>query len=432
MKKKILIHNGSIRHETEWLTPGTLIIQDGRIQSIRPGNALPEEISQAEVVLDARGMAVMPGLVNGHTHFSQTFMRGLAGGRPLLQWLKELIWPLQAAMSVSEMYLASLLGLAENLRCGVTEVIDHHKVTRTRDFTRMVKQAAGSVGLRCTIAWAWSNQGAKAEADQDILSELGEWFGQASEGAKINFASGPLTPWRCSAELLQKTHALARERDTFTHIHVSETVEEVQMTVDETGMRPVEWLDRIGVLDERTQIVHAVWVDDREIELLAQRQATVVHCPVSNAVLGSGIAPVGKMLASGVSMRLGTDGPASNDTQDCFENMKMALCLGRAGHHNADYISNEQALEMALASRTLKVGAPAEMILVNLNNLRAAPVHDISAALTLCSHGDDVDTVIVDGEILMRAGKILTVDVENLLKECERAIRSLRKRAGVD
>ena len=125
------------------------------------------------------------------------------------------------------------------------------------------------------------------------------------------------------------------------------------MTLNETGLRPVTWLDQLGILDEHAQIVHAVWVDDLEIDLLRDRNALVVHCPVSNAVLGSGIAPIGKMLKRGVRLRLGTDGSASNDTQDCLENTKMAICLARAAHQDAANVTNEQALRMALSDRSI-------------------------------------------------------------------------------
>jgi 5-methylthioadenosine/S-adenosylhomocysteine deaminase len=248
----------------------------------------------------------------------------------------------------------------------------------------------------------------------------------------VTFASGPLTPWRASGELIQKTHAQALRYGSFSHIHVSETLAEVEMTVEETGVRPVTWLDQLGILDEHVHIVHAVWVDEAEIELLKERNALVVHCPVSNAVLGSGIAPVGKMLARGVRMRMGTDGSASNDTQDCIENAKMAICLARAGHQDAANLTNDQALSMLIADRTIAVGDDADLTMIKLDTLRSAPVHDLTSAVTLCAHAEDVDTVIVAGKILMQNGRLTTIDEEILIKECNSAIKILKKRAGID
>ena len=430
--KKILIHNGNIYQPEKWLTPGFLSIQGGVISAVQPGKPDQEAFLQAEQVIDANGMAILPGLVNGHSHFSQSFMRGLAGGRPLLQWLKELIWPLQSAFSKEEMYLASLLGLAENVRGGVTFVVDHHKITHTPEHTLAVKKAAEEIGLRCTIARAWSDRGNNPESGDAILDELEGWYGMQQPDSKVTFASGPLTPWRASGELIQKTHAQALRYGSFSHIHVSETLAEVEMTVEETGVRPVTWLDQLGILDEHVHIVHAVWVDEAEIELLKERNALVVHCPVSNAVLGSGIAPVGKMLARGVRMRMGTDGSASNDTQDCIENAKMAICLARAGHQDAANLTNDQALSMLIADRTIAVGDDADLTMIKLDTLRSAPVHDLTSAVTLCAHAEDVDTVIVAGKILMQNGRLTTIDEEILIKECNSAIKILKKRAGID
>ena len=432
MSKKILIHNGNIYQSDTWLMPGYLTIEGAKITVLQAGNPDQETLMLADQVIDARGMAVLPGLVNGHSHFSQSFMRGLAGGRPLLQWLKELIWPLQTSFSSDEMYLASLLGLAENLRGGVTYVVDHHKITHSLKHTEAVKRAAEEIGIRCTIARAWSDRGNNPERGAAILDELEHWYSLQKMDSKVTFASGPLTPWRASGELMQKTHAQAKQHGSFTHIHVSETLEEVEMTLNETGLRPVTWLDQLEVLDEHAQIIHAVWVDDTEIDLLRDRNALVVHCPVSNAVLGSGIAPVGKMLARGVRMRMGTDGSASNDTQDCIENAKVAICLARAAHQDATNLTNEQALRMLVSDRTIALGEDADLTMIKLDTLRSAPVHDLTSAVTLCSHAEDVDTVIVAGEILMQNGKMTRIDEEMLIKECNLAIKILKKRAGID
>ncbi len=430
--KNLLILNANVYQHEGWFSSADIEIESGVIKSIASHNTQQIANTPEANIVDAKGMAVIPGLVNGHTHFSQTFMRGLANGRPLLQWLRELIWPLQAEISVEEMQLAAMLGLAENVRSGVTEVVDHHKITRSMDHTRAVKSAADAIGMRCVIARAWVNKGKNPENDQAILDELRYWYESNHATDKVKFASGPLTPWRSSADLLQATHQLSTDFQSFTHIHVSETMDEVKMSLDEYGMRPIKWLDQIGILDKNAQIVHAVWLDEEEIELLAHSGATVVHCPVSNAVLGSGIAPVRKLLDKRIPVRLGTDGPASNDTQDCFENMKMALCLARANTLDANNISCRQAIKMATSNHELSPGKNADLIFVDLENLHTAPVQDLDSALALCTKGDDVDSVMVAGEFLMQNKKMTTIDEEILLKECNQAIKLLRKRAGID
>lgn len=430
-----LITNAHIFVPGGW-QEGDILIQDGHIAAI--GDIGDSTFNAERLTLNAERAVVIPALVNGHTHLSQTFMRGLAGGRPLLRWLKELIWPLQGAMSEEVLELAALLGLAENIRSGAGSVVDHQKITRTAAFTEAIVRAAKKSGLKVTIARAWSDRGNGAESAQAILDELEGFFEQATrpeQGRRaglVTFASGPLTPWRASAETLQKTHALARRFDSFTHIHVSETAEEVDMTFKETGLRPVAWLDSLGVLDERSQIVHAVWVDEAEMDLLAQRRAPVVHCPVSNAVLGSGIAPVKAMLEKGINLRLGTDGPASNDTQDCFENMKTALMLARASSLDAAAIAPRQTLEMATINNGLSVGQPADLCLVNLDSVWSAPLHDLDSALALCARASDVHALMVGGDWLMRDGKLVTLDEEDILKEAQSAVKILRKKAGLD
>ncbi len=427
----ILIHNGAVLTADGWVEPGYLYVEGNSIKSIGAGEAASELTERADTVISAQHKAVLPGLTNAHTHFGQTFMRGLAGGRALLPWLKELIWPLQSAMTIADMRLAATLGLLENLRCGVTHVVDHHKITATPQHTDAVCQAAQDVGLNLTLARSWSDAGKNAEGQESIMSDLERLFARWHSG-NIRIANGPLATWRCSPETLQKTHEIARQHNSLTHLHVSEARDEVQMCATDNDLSPVAWLDSLSVLDDHTHIVHAVWVDDAEIELLAKRGAVVVHCPVSNAVLGSGVAPVARMLQRGVKMRLGTDGPASNDTQDIFETMKMALSLARVTALDPTALSPAAALALATDGKVLSPGAPADIIIVNLNHSRAVPVHDITSALTLCTHGSDVETIIVGGEVLMREGRVLVLDEAALLAECAAAIKGLRRRAGLD
>ncbi len=427
----ILIRDGSVLGPAGWLTPGCVLIQDGRIAEVEAGEPSPDALTQAEQVISARHAAVLPGLTNGHTHLSQTFMRGLAVGRPLLSWLKELIWPLQRAISPEVMYLAALLGLVENLRCGATSVIDHHKITASPRHTDQVCAAAEEVGLRFTLARSWADQGAHAESPESILADLERLFSRWASSLVISVGNGPLVPWRCSPETLRRTHALARQYQAPTHIHVSETRDEVQMSIDATGLRPITWLDSLGILGPHSQIVHSVWVDNNEIQLMAERGALVVHCPVSNTVLGSGIAPLAAMRRAGIRFRLGTDGPASNDTQDIFETLKQALCLARAVTHDPTALSPRAALAMALDGRVLAAGAPADVIIVNLNHPRVVPVHDLDSALVLGTHGADVQTVIVGGRLLMHDRRVLVLDEAALLDECRAAAKHLRQTAGI-
>lgn len=427
----LMIRDAAILSGDDWLQPGYLVVDDGLITKIGSGAPPAQLVEQCSQVLRRTGMAALPGLTNAHTHLSQVFMRGLAGGRALLPWLKELIWPLQKSLSVEDTHLAALLGLVENLRCGATHVVNNHKITASPAHADAVLNAAEQIGLDFTLAYGWADRGDNSPAPDAVLGELDRLFDAWSGHPFIHIANGPIAVWRCSGQTLQKTHEMACSHGSFTHIHTSESKHEVQLSLDEYGLRPVEWLDHIGVLSHNIQLVHSVWMEENEIELLADSRASVIHCPVSNAVLGSGAAPVAAMLDRGVPVLLGTDGPASNDTQDTWETLKAAVSLARITGLDPTLLPPRQALSLALAGRTLSEGGQADLILVDVSHARAVPVHDLTSALVLGTHGSDVDTVIVDGKILMEHKKVLVIDEQKLIRECTSAVTNLRKKAGI-
>ncbi len=428
----LLIIGGAYLLSGGWRQGGYALIKDGKIAELSPKEPSEELKAGAGSVISADGMAVLPGLINAHTHFGQTFMRGLAGGRPLLPWLKERIWPLQEAFGPEEMELAAQLGLLENLRCGVTKVTDHHKITKENRYADIVCTAAEQAGIRLTLARSWTDLEPGGERPEAVLDDLKSLFGRWKGSRFVTIANGPLAAWRCGAETLQKSHALARENNSFTHIHVSEVSEEVRKSRESYDLPPIAWLDSLGILDSRMQLVHCVWAEPDEIERIARSESTMIHCPVSNAVLGSGIAPLKRFIENKIPILLGTDGPASNDTQDLIETMKSALLFARSSELDVEAVSPDQVLSMAVGGKRLEAGAPADLILIDLENPRSVPVHDYTSALTLGTHGSDVATVIIDGRILIQDKKCLFLDESALLSECGKAAKKLKKRAGLD
>jgi 5-methylthioadenosine/S-adenosylhomocysteine deaminase len=235
---------------------------------------------------------------------------------------------------------------------------------------------------------------------------------------------------------------LARAHNALTHCHISETQDEVAMTLKETGQRPIEWFASLGVLGDDLHAVHGVWLSDAEMKLLAQHGATVTHCPAANMILASGAAPIAKMKRIGVNVALATDGPASNDGQDMFEMMRLAALLARVTTMDAQTMPPRKAIDMATLGgatalkRTdvgrLEVGAKADLVMLDLNAAHIQPVGDVSASVVYNARGSDVDTVIVDGRVLMQNKQLVGLDEYALLAECRERAAHLAQRAGVD
>lgn len=442
----LLIQNGSVLTMDEYNTihtPGWVWIERDRVKAVGAGQPPAELVSRAERVIDAAHLAVLPGLINAHTHLSQTFMRGLGDDKSLLDWLKQVMWPLQAAMTPEDKRLACLLGLVENLRCGVTVVGQHHKITTSPAHVDAAAEAAEVVGLRVQLARGWVDLGSGAEPPETILADMvrlrERWHGQA-EG-RITIAFGPMAAWRCSDAMMRRTVELAREWGVRTHLHVAEARDEIELMRQRNGLGHIEWLHSLSVLGPDMQLVHCVWVSEAEIELMAENGAVVVHCPVSNMYLASGAAPVRRMLDWGVIVALGTDGSASHNSQDLLETVKVAALLAKLSTNNAQALSPLEALGMVTRAGArflgredlgrIVPGTKADLTLVNLNTTRSMPVHRPESAVVYNASGADAHTVIVDGRILLDAGRVTMLDEEVLLEECRVAARNLLRRAGV-
>jgi len=443
----LLIENGSVLtmdgastiHASGWVW-----VEGERVAATGGGSPPADLAARAERVIDASHMAVLPGLVNGHTHLSQTFVRGLADDKPLLTWLKQIMWPTQAAITPQDMRLASLLGLVENLHCGVTAVVQHHKITHSAAHVDAAAEAAETVGLRMLLARGWVDLGDAGESPEAIVEAMTRlrerWHGAA--GGRITAGFGPLAPWRCSDETMRRTVALARRWGLPTHLHVAETEDEIELLRGRSGLRHVEWLHSLDALGPDVHLVHTVWVEDAELDLIAESGAPVVHCPVSNMYLASGIAPVGKMLARGIPVALATDGPGSENSQDMLETLKVAALLAKVSSGDANALMPLDVLRMATAGGArlfgredlgrITAGSRADLTLVDLDNARCMPVHRADSALVYNASGPDVHTVIVDGRILLDAGQVTVLDEAALLEECRQAARDLLRRAGVE
>jgi 5-methylthioadenosine/S-adenosylhomocysteine deaminase len=447
----LLIHGGTVLTQDAdgcVFDPGYVLVHEGRVEAVGAGQPPTDLLADGSYeTIDATLMAVIPGLVNAHTHLFQTFVRGLADDKPLLEWLEVAIWPVMQAVTEEEIYLASLLGLVENIRSGATSVIDNQYIHTHPGNDDQVCRAAQESGLRFMLARGWADTNyheAFVETGDQVVAAMeqlmGTWHGAANGRIRVQF--GPLIPWGCTDETMRRTQALAKEWGVGTHIHTAESRAEVDLELKRRGLRHVEWLESIGCLGPDTQLVHSVWLSEEEIDLVAQRDAVVIHCPISNMYLASGIAPISRLRQKGVTVALATDGPGSNNSQDMLETLKFTACLHKVGTLNAMALVPEDVMEMATGGGaramglrdeigSLEPGKKADIVLVDLNASHIMPVHRTASALVYNANGSDVDTVIVDGEVLMRDKRVICLDEEALLAEARAACSNLLKRAGV-
>ncbi len=368
-----------------------------------------------EHVVDGRGCLLIPGLVNTHTHAAMTGFRGIADDLPLQEWLEGHIWPAEKEKVNPEfVYWNTLLACVEMLRSGTTGFVDMYF------HEDKVMQASEKTGIR---VWAGEGILGVMEPVDRTLDRVKSLLDNATELARVIVT--PHSVYGCSEEELVRAKEFAEERGLLLQIHAAENMTEVKEFMEKTGMRPVEYLHAIGVLDNRTMIAHGVWVTDQEIGLLKEAGASVSHNPESNAKLGSGVAPVVEYLREGVNVTLGTDGCASNNNLDMVQEMRTALFLQKALHKDPSCLKAEQVFKMATenAYRTLGLdagifeGALADLVLVSLKKPHMQPVHDALSNLVYSGSGSDVVMTMVNGRIAYDGERVLGVDEQEVLEK---------------
>lgn len=445
-----LIENGTLLplNGRELLAPGYLLIEGDRIAAVGSGPAPAGLRERADRVIDASRMVVMPGMINSHDHLFQTFVRGLSDNRPLMDWLRDIVWPITAAMTARDTYLAAMMGLVELLHGGATAVIDHQYLHTDPGNDDAVCRAASELGIRLRLARGWTDTNAPdslRDNTEHILAETvrahNTWHGAANGRIAVEFAPG--VPWGCTEETMRCSYELAKQWDGGVHIHVAETRVELEMDRQTKGMGHIEWMHSLGQLSPATQLVHSVWLSDREIDLIAESGAVVVHCPASNMYLGSGICQVKRLRERGVPVALGLDG-ACNNGLGMIDLLKWAANLQQVAHLDAPALQATDVLEMACGGGAAAFGRPADlgslepgkkadMVLVNRDSTRLslATPQSLPVALVYTASSADVDTVIVDGEILLQGGKVLGIDEAALVAEARAAWEAVVERAGV-
>jgi 5-methylthioadenosine/S-adenosylhomocysteine deaminase len=428
----ILIKNGIIvtmDKERRVLKNFSMAIDGGRITEI--GREIKGD---ADFVLDAGNKIVLPGLINSHTHLAMTLFRGIADDLVLKKWLTEVIWPIEGKLEAGHVYAGSLLGCLEMISTGTTCFNDMYFYMD--EVARSVKEA----GIRAVLSYPIISFGDNAEAEK-LLKEADQGVEKYGKEKLIKVFFGPHAPYTCPRELLLKVKELAEKRKTGVHIHVSETKEEVENSRRDLGMPPFEYLDSIGFLDSNVVAAHAVWVSREEMRILREKKVKIAHNPVCNMKLASGIAKVPEFLKRGITVALGTDGAASNNTLDMFETMKVCALLHKISTMNPIAMPAYKVLELATINGaralgmdreigSLEVGKKADVILVDYLKPNLTPMNNPVSHLVYSARGCDVDTVIVDGRIIMENGAIRTLDKKEVLSFAQEQALDLLIKAG--
>ncbi len=411
-------------------------IREDRIAFVRTGT---KELPAAREHLDASGCAILPGLVNTHTHAAMVCFRGLADDLPLMEWLERHIWPAEAKYVNREtVYAGTMLAVAEMLLSGTTTFCDSYF------YSSSVARAAVDAGMRAVVAQGFIDFPTPDSPDPSRQIEIAEIFVGAwrDRSPLVTPSLFCHTPYTCSTRTLTTIKETARRIGVPFQTHLSESREEVDIIRGRFGKSPVEYLDSIGVLDEKTIAVHCNWMEESELDRLAALGVKVSHNPESNLKLASGMAPVPKMLRRGIAVGLGTDGCASNNDLDLFGEIATAAKIHKLMEMDPTAMDASTVLRMATieGARVLGLeeeigsvepGKQADLILLDLDKPHFTPLYNLCSHLVYAARGSDVTTSVIAGKVVMKDRRLLTIDLPAAMEEVRRiGARILADRAG--
>lgn len=452
----LLIQNASIvitmDDERRKVNNGAIFVKDNIIQQIGKTDELPQT---ADVVIDAKGLTILPGLINTHHHFYQTLTRAVPGAQDeeLFDWLVRL-YPIWGELDNEAVYISTLTAMAELILSGCTTSSDHLYLYPNDATLDAQVRAAQEIGMRFTVTRGSMSLGRSqgglppdhvVQKEDDILTDCQrviEKYHDPQDYSMIRVGLAPCSPFSVTTELFRQAAKLARSYKNVTlHTHVAETRDEETFCMQRFGKRPADYMKSVGWVGPDVWWAHAIYVNDDEIKMMAETGTGAAHCPSSNMRLGSGIARIREMLDAGVKVGLGVDGSASNDSSNMFAEARIALLLQRV-RGGASVLSVEEALKLAtrggasvLGRRDIGELAPgkaADFIGINQNTIGMAggAIHDPMAALLLCSV-PGVDLSVINGKVVVKDGKLLTIDLGQLVEQHNLIAEKIVKRHPV-
>lgn len=436
------------------MDPAGRIIEDARIVvegrdivSVEPCTTDP--VPDCDVVIDASGRIVLPGLINSHTHLCMVFGRTIGPERRLLEWL-DLLMPMMAAMDEEALYVAELLGCVENIKNGNTSLVENIFMPphATSDVEDAAFRALRDSGVRGTVARATEARHfdprfceTASEQAERVGRLAARWHG--SDGGRLRLSIGPLLPWVLDEKGFRETRRIARDNGLGLHMHVAESPEFNLMIAKHFGreIRQVELLEETGCLGPDVQAIACSDVSPREIELLAASGTAVLFDPQTRLFWGTGFPPIRDFLNAGITCGVATNGAAANCGQDLFESMKYACATAKTAANDPRALTAARALRMATSegaraigrteTGSIEIGKRADLITVEARQPHLSPLFDPEKALVYSARAGDVRDAVIDGRVVMRDRKVLTVDEHALLKEAEQVARRCAARAGI-
>ncbi|MEM3550776.1 MAG: amidohydrolase [Candidatus Bathyarchaeia archaeon] len=431
--------------EGEVIREGAVVVENGVIVDVGKNSILLGKYSEGYERIDVKGKVVIPGLVNTHQHAAMSLLRGYADDLPLQEWLEKWIWPIERLMTAHDVYVGALLTAVESILGGTTTVNTmYHYMPEYNEAKALAE--AGLRGVVGHVCFSW-----RKEEDRKALEDLAKnWHNRA--GGLIRVSVDPHSPYTVDPEYMKELKALRMELNekyggkkapVTWHIHAAETSDEPEKIRKAFGIKLeggiMEYLDSLGVLDKHVVAAHCVDLTERDIAVIRDREVKVSHNPVSNLKLASGISPVPKMVKHGVAVSLGTDSPCSNNSADMFEVMKFAALLHKGVNRDPTSMSAEKILEMATLDGakalswdseigSITVGKRADLAIVDFAKPHLRPIHNEVSHMVYAARSSDVNTVIVDGEIIMEDGRLTNLKVEKVMEMAEKAKNRLLER----
>ncbi len=411
----------------------TAVLPDGKTQEcdiVINGNTIDcvgkaADDIKADNIINGKGKLAVPGFVNAHTHASMTLLRSYADDMNLMDWLNNKIWPIEAKMRKKDIYAGAMLAAVEMIKTGTTTFVDMYG-----DMEQVAQMTIES-GLRGVLSRGIIGVAPNGEQAFQENKELFDNYHGAADG-RITVMFGPHAPYTCPPDFLRRVAEAAKERKADVHIHLSETKGEVDNCIKDYGKSPMEIMEETGIFDCGTLGAHCVWLSDKDIEIMAKHNVRVAHNPGSNMKLASGIAPVPKLLKAGVCVGLGTDGASSNNNLDMLEEIRLAALLHKVDTLDPLAVPAFEALKMGTEYGAkaagidnlgrLEKGAIADITLFDMSSYAWQPKFDLVSLLVYSAPSSSVDTVIVDGNILMEKGELKTIDEEKVIYETTQAV----------